>query len=194
MCITSETCRAKSVIIKKLALNNLHQAGPSKPKYDDAWKHKNQKGVKLISFFQVIVILWIVALSIFAPVIWVRQAEMIDIVEPNLLGYCIEKWPDNHERLVYGVLCFVFVYAVPGSVVVLAYSLMGFRLCAISPPFDGPGNEGMASTRQVNYSCLHYISLLMAARSAFAENISSTQIQFRVRFQASSAPVWCYAA
>jgi len=41
MCITSETCRAKSVI-KKLALNNLHQAGPSKPIYDDAWKHKNQ--------------------------------------------------------------------------------------------------------------------------------------------------------
>jgi len=30
MCITSETCRAKSVI-KKLALNNLHQAGLSKP-------------------------------------------------------------------------------------------------------------------------------------------------------------------
>jgi len=41
MCITSETCRAKSVI--KLALNNLHQAGPSKPIYNDAWKHKNQK-------------------------------------------------------------------------------------------------------------------------------------------------------
>ena len=29
MCITSETCRANSVI--KIALNNLHQAGPSKP-------------------------------------------------------------------------------------------------------------------------------------------------------------------
>jgi len=113
----------------------------------------------------VIVILWIVALSIFAPVIWVRQVETIDIVEPNLPGFCIEKWPDNHERLVYGVLCFVFVYAVPGSVVVLAYSLMGFRLCAISPPFDGPGNEGMASTRQVNYSHVHYIFLLVAARS-----------------------------
>ena len=41
MCITSETCRAKNVI-KKLALNNLHQAGPSKLMYDDAWKHKNQ--------------------------------------------------------------------------------------------------------------------------------------------------------
>jgi len=41
MCITSETCRAKSVI-KKLALNNLHQAGPSKRINDDAWKHKNQ--------------------------------------------------------------------------------------------------------------------------------------------------------
>ena len=40
MCITSETCRANSVI--KTALNNLHQAGPNKPIYDDAWKHKNQ--------------------------------------------------------------------------------------------------------------------------------------------------------
>ena len=38
MCITSETCRAKSVI--KKALNNLHQAGPNKPIYGDAWKHK----------------------------------------------------------------------------------------------------------------------------------------------------------
>ena len=33
MCITSETCRAKNVI--KIALNKLHQAGPSKPK---TWK------------------------------------------------------------------------------------------------------------------------------------------------------------
>ena len=41
MCITSETCRANSVI--KTALNNLHQAGPNKTHiYDDAWKHKNQ--------------------------------------------------------------------------------------------------------------------------------------------------------
>jgi len=131
------------------------------------------KGVTFVSFFQVIVILWIVALSIFAPVIWVRQLEKLDIEAPymNLAGFCTEKWPDNHERLVYGVLCFVFVYAIPGSVVVLAYSLMGFRLCAISPPFDGPGNEGMASTRQVNYSRVHYISLLVTAISGFAENI-----------------------
>ena len=102
---------------------------------------------------QVIVILWIVALSIFAPVIWVRQLVMIDIGEPhhNLPGYCIENWTEDHGRLVYGVICFVLVYAVPGSVVVLAYSLMGLRLCSIKPPFDGPGsgNEATTSTRQV---------------------------------------------
>ena len=41
MCITSETCRADSVI--KTAQNNLHQAGPNKTHiYDDAWKYKNQ--------------------------------------------------------------------------------------------------------------------------------------------------------
>ena len=32
MCITSETCRANSVI--KTALNNLHQAGPNKTHID----------------------------------------------------------------------------------------------------------------------------------------------------------------
>jgi hypothetical protein len=31
MCITSETCRANSVI--KTALNNLHQAGPNKTRW-----------------------------------------------------------------------------------------------------------------------------------------------------------------
>jgi hypothetical protein len=100
---------------------------------------------------------------------------MIDIGEPNmnLPGYCIEKWQDNSERIVYGVLCFVFVYAVPGSVVVLAYSLMGFRLCAISPPFDGPGNEGMANTRQVNYSRIHYVSLLVPARSVLLKMLAT---------------------
>jgi len=140
--------------------------------------------------------LWIVALSIFAPVIWVRQVEPLGIDAPNMnqAGFCYEKWSDNHQRLLYGVLCFVFVYAIPGSVVVLAYSLMGFRLCAISPPFNGPGNEGMASTRQVNYSRVHYISLLVAAISGFAENISRRQIQFRVTFEASSVPLWCYAS
>jgi len=39
MCITSETRRAESVI--KITLKNLHQAGPNKPIYNDAWKHKN---------------------------------------------------------------------------------------------------------------------------------------------------------
>lgn len=98
----------------------------------------------------VIVILWIVALSIFAPLIWVRQVAPLGIPASNmnLAGFCYEKWSDSRLRLIYGVLCFVFVYAIPGTVVVLAYSLTGCRLCAISPPFDGPGNEGMASTRQ----------------------------------------------
>ena len=50
MCITSETCRAKSAI-NKLALNNLDQAGSSKPIYDDAWKHKNQIGVSVVRLF-----------------------------------------------------------------------------------------------------------------------------------------------
>ncbi|KAJ9590229.1 hypothetical protein L9F63_016649, partial [Diploptera punctata] len=94
----------------------------------------------------VIVILWIVALSIFAPVLWVRKlvtmdedlGPVLDMLNLTLPEYCIERWPDENGRLVYGIICFVLVYAVPGFVVVVAYSLMGLRLCSIKPPFDGP--------------------------------------------------------
>jgi len=46
LCIAPEdgcVLRPKHVEQKcnKITLNNLHQAGPSKPIYDDAWKHKN---------------------------------------------------------------------------------------------------------------------------------------------------------
>ena len=73
MCITSETCRAKSVI-KKLALNNLHQAGPSKPipcicflhwdflmywAYPRVWNHEGSGSKVIISKVDVSFMAWL---------------------------------------------------------------------------------------------------------------------------------------
>jgi hypothetical protein len=48
--LTSETCRAKKC--NKITLNNLHQAGPNKPMYNDAWKHKRKKEKKKLIVVQ----------------------------------------------------------------------------------------------------------------------------------------------
>ncbi|XP_046684843.1 orexin receptor type 2-like [Homalodisca vitripennis] len=103
----------------------------------------------------VILFLWLVSLTIFAPVLWVRQTELVDLGDDPLLSaavqrygltWCIEDWP-HRSRHIYGVLCFVLVYFTPGCVVILAYSLMGRRLWVVRPPFDK--DEGSASTQQV---------------------------------------------
>jgi 7 transmembrane receptor (rhodopsin family) len=81
----------------------------------------------------VIVALWCVALLLFAPLLVVRQTSRVVVAGmDHQLVFCIEKWPTPADRLTYSIVCFVVVYAVPGSIVILAYSLMGRRLCAAS--------------------------------------------------------------
>lgn len=81
-----------------------------------------------------IVALWCVALLLFGPLLVVRQTNRVVVpgMDQHPLVFCIEKWPTAADRRTYSIVCFVVVYAVPGSIVMLAYSLMGRRLCAAS--------------------------------------------------------------
>ncbi|CAB3372966.1 Hypothetical predicted protein [Cloeon dipterum] len=85
------------------------------------------------STIMVIVALWGVSLLLFAPLLVVRQTSRV-LVEnaDHQLIFCVEQWGTPKNRRSYSILCFVLVYAVPGSIVILAYSLMGRRLCAAS--------------------------------------------------------------
>ncbi|CAH0386776.1 unnamed protein product [Bemisia tabaci] len=108
----------------------------------------------------IIAILWVVALVIFMPILWVRRLKSIDAegnpeVEAAFrkhgLVWCIEDWgqrknSEYNSKHIYGVLCFVIVYATPGSVVISAYSLMGRQLWVVTPPFDR--HESTASIQQ----------------------------------------------
>ncbi|XP_068082551.1 galanin receptor 2b-like [Anabrus simplex] len=94
----------------------------------------------------VIALLWIVSIVIFLPLLWVRTLEVVEF-QGYEYPYCYEQWVDSN-RTIYDTVCFVVVYAVPGSVVIMCYSMMGRRLCAISPPFDGDSVDSMASTKQ----------------------------------------------
>ncbi|XP_077290585.1 neuropeptide FF receptor 1-like [Arctopsyche grandis] len=103
----------------------------------------------------VLLLLWIIAFSIFSPLLWVMivQSEPIDYTFDGhntsyvIVEFCIEHWGNSPvEKKLFGSMNFILVYAIPGFIVVVAYSLMGKKLCSMQPPFDR--EEGSASTQQ----------------------------------------------
>ncbi|XP_029159817.1 uncharacterized protein LOC114931837 [Nylanderia fulva] len=118
----------------------------------------------------VIVALWLVALGIFAPVLrgmtlhspttffnltlpdssTIRGNFSHDISRlPPTFYICSEDFrPLGIRAHVFGTACFILVYAIPGFVVILAYSMMGRTLCSRKPPFDCDSVEGSASSQQ----------------------------------------------
>ncbi|XP_050676058.1 QRFP-like peptide receptor isoform X1 [Leptidea sinapis] len=101
--------------------------------------------------------IWLISLAIFAPLLAVAavEREVIPLLVRTRNGsiwversveFCTEKWPDTIKKEMFGALSFILVYAVPGCVVVISYSLMGRRLCSVLPPFDQA--EGSASSQQ----------------------------------------------
>nr|ALM88331.1 neuropeptide receptor A35 [Chilo suppressalis] len=104
-----------------------------------------------------LMLLWLLALAIFAPLLAVTavEREPVPYVSRTRNGsvwvertieFCTEKWPDSIRKELFGTFSFILVYAVPGSIVVVSYSLMGRRLCSVLPPFDQ--TEGSANSQQ----------------------------------------------
>ncbi|KAI4476494.1 hypothetical protein M0802_014866 [Mischocyttarus mexicanus] len=122
----------------------------------------------------VIVILWLIALSIFVPILqgMTLQSPGTEVVNITLHGSWAlkENFSRNDTRAsrlppafyicsedlnplgidadLFGTACFILVYAIPGFVVILAYSMMGRTLCARKPPFDCDSVKGSASSQQ----------------------------------------------
>ncbi|XP_029048023.2 neuropeptide FF receptor 1-like [Osmia bicornis bicornis] len=122
----------------------------------------------------VIVALWLVALIIFAPVLramtlqspgmelsnitfygsWTMSRNFTEDISrvsqrPPAFYICSEDFkPLGIRAHLFGAVCFVLVYAIPGFVVILSYSMMGRTLCSRKPPFDCDSVEGSASSQQ----------------------------------------------
>ncbi|XP_043263422.1 QRFP-like peptide receptor isoform X1 [Colletes gigas] len=122
----------------------------------------------------VIIALWLVALIIFSPVLRVMTLQNPGMELDNIT--LSESWTstgnfaENTSRVsqlppafyicsedfkllgirahLFGAVCFVLVYAIPGFVVILSYSMMGRTLCSRKPPFDCDSVEGSASSQQ----------------------------------------------
>ncbi|KAK5647245.1 hypothetical protein RI129_002137 [Pyrocoelia pectoralis] len=118
----------------------------------------------------VIIVLWITSMVVFAPLLFVGVTNE-DLLTDNLtLVFCQETWDNFYiSQDIFGIVCYIVMFAVPGAIMLFAYSLMGKKLCSVRPPFD---NEGSCSTQQ-SYKLVRerkrvaWILLLLALVFAF---------------------------
>ncbi|XP_023017252.1 tachykinin-like peptides receptor 86C [Leptinotarsa decemlineata] len=97
----------------------------------------------------IIIALWVMSLVLFSPILFIyRLREDFFPTDLGLLvSVCIEDWslfPISQSDL--GIVWFVFMFAMPGVIMLFAYSMMGRTLCSGKPPFDNDST----STQQRN--------------------------------------------
>ncbi|KAK4885818.1 hypothetical protein RN001_002089 [Aquatica leii] len=94
----------------------------------------------------VIILLWIMSMAVFAPLLFVGQIYEDTYIVNITLVFCEESWENFYiTQYVFGIICYIIMFAIPGTIILFAYSLMGRKLCSVRPPFD---NEGTSSTQQ----------------------------------------------
>ena len=75
---------------------------------------------------KIIFCIWIVSCGIMIPLLIVRTLNVQkDVIT---IAFCHENWPGSNSRKIYDVILFVFIYVIPGSVVVVSYSATGCHL------------------------------------------------------------------
>ncbi|XP_022256749.1 orexin receptor type 2-like isoform X2 [Limulus polyphemus] len=81
-----------------------------------------------------IIFLWLLAASLFIPVLIIRQTGGFGLSMPVtntdvVFVFCVEVWKDVWSRRFYGLAMFVLVNVLPAIVMTLTYSKIGIQLC-----------------------------------------------------------------
>ncbi|KAJ8974577.1 hypothetical protein NQ317_001727, partial [Molorchus minor] len=88
----------------------------------------------------VIISLWGTSLLLFSPILWIYSLK-VDVYplkdEKITAAVCIENWTNFAvSQYTMGIVWFIFMFAVPGVIMLFAYSMMGRTLCSGMPSFD----------------------------------------------------------
>ncbi len=81
----------------------------------------------------VILLIWMVSCGIMVPLLIVKTLNTPELlhlpaVDVPDIAYCHENWPGARARQTYDVILFVFIYVIPGFVVIVSYSATGCHL------------------------------------------------------------------
>lgn len=72
---------------------------------------------------------WSTSAIFMSPQLYVRIIDTLNMPNLSPMTFCIENWPNNHDRQVFGWLLLFLVYVIPVSIVVVCYVNVGKMLC-----------------------------------------------------------------
>lgn len=114
----------------------------------------------------VVGVIWCVSAAIMVPLAVIRRLQHVTLSDGELLSICLEDWPPRHSRRIFDVLLFLFIYAVPGTVVTCCYLSTGRRLLSrdksLGHQDTGVQHKLMAGRRRIAWM-LVLVAILFAA-------------------------------
>jgi hypothetical protein len=115
-----------------------------------------------------IVLIWIISCGVMLPILIVRGITIHPMsTEEKTILYCHEQWTSMQHRQAFDIFLFIFIYIVPGGVVVSLHSASGCHLISGSQVLHRQGSvphgEKVVASRRRVARMLLLLALLFAA-------------------------------
>ena len=85
--------------------------------------------------------IWIVSGVIMVPLAVVRSITFHGLSDEESVAMCGEHWPSDVMRIAFDAFLFVFIYIIPGTVVIFSYSSTGCTLMTGDTVLQRTGSE-----------------------------------------------------
>lgn len=146
--------------------------------------------------------LWVMSLIIFTPVLYVRETQELRFYNRHgmeiMLRYCVERWPNELYRQLYGAAIFCVVFLVPGAIIVYDYSRIGYSLYErnerLNPPntFRVQGNDSKKLVLKRRIVATRFLILtIVFAVCWMPYNIASLILDFKVDTDTKNRLLYC---
>ena len=94
-----------------------------------------------------VVLIWCIAVAIMVPLAVIRSITTTPLMDGEIVVFCHEKWPTHRSRQIFDICLFVFIYVVPGAVVLVAYSSTGCLLLHSAPSLQRQDSDVYKSSK-----------------------------------------------
>ena len=73
-------------------------------------------------------VIWVLAIIASSPLLVVQSVSTLDVIPGDPILFCRETWPLESSRRAYGIFLLLFIYLIPGSLMIVLYTAMGKTL------------------------------------------------------------------
>lgn len=94
------------------------------------------------------VITWATSSVFMAPQLYVRTIDTLSLPDLPAMTFCIEDWPEEHDRQIFSFLLLLLVYVIPVLIVAVCYANVGKMLCTLSFRREGSSSDVFVYSRR----------------------------------------------